>query len=296
MSSACGNQPKNETSTESKKIDLGLMSDTTGIPLIVAQELGYFTDENVDIDLHVFFSAIDRDAAVQANQLNSMTSDLVSVGLLKESGSEFVVISKTETEYKLLTSPEEESTTLDSFQNKKIGLSTNTLMEYLVDMVITEHNLENIEKVNIPKMPTRLEMLSNNQINGAILPEPLATLSVNQGSSVLVSNKDLDLYPGVLIFNEEFIKENEDVMVGFVNAYNRATDYIATNGIEEFRSQINETLSFSDEGFDTFKDSKFTHISLPPEKSISSAMNWLYEKEMISKVYTYDEVTYDINN
>ena len=294
MSSACGNQPKTETSTESKKIDLGLMSDTTGIPLIVAQELDYFTDENVDIDLHVFFSAIDRDAAVQANQLNSMTSDLISVGLLKESGSQFVVISKTETEYKLLTSPEEKNTSLDSFQNKKIGLSTNTLMEYLVDMVITEHNLENIEKVNIPKMPTRLEMLGNNQINGAILPEPLASLSVNQGSSVLISNKDLDLYPGVLMFNDAFMKENEDIMIGFVKAYNRATDYINTHGMEEFRPQINEILSFSDEGFDTFKDSKFTHISLPPEKSISSAMNWLYEKEMISKVYTYDEVTYEI--
>lgn len=296
MNSACSNQPETEKIEESKKINLGIMSDTTGIPLIVAQELGYFTDENVDIRLHVFFSAIDRDAAVQANQLNSMASDLVSVGLFKESGNNFTVVSKTETEYKLLSSPDEKYTSLASFHNKKVGLSTNTLMEYLADMIIAEHKLESIEKVNIPKMPNRLEMLNNNQIDGAILPEPLGSLSVTQGSSVLVSNKDLDLYPGVLLFKKEFVQENEDVMTGFTNAYNRAADYINSNGIQEFRTQINETLSFSDEGFNTIKDSKFTHMSLPPEKSVSSTMNWLYKKEMISKVYTYGEVTYDISN
>ena len=294
--SACSNQPISKKTEEIKNINLGIMSDTTGIPLIVAQELGYFTDENVNIDLHVFFSAIDRDAAVQANQLNSISSDLVSVGLLKESGNNFTIISTTETEYKLLSSPKEKGTSLDSFHNKKIGLSTNTLMEYLVDMIISKHKLERIEKVNIPKMPIRLEMLNNNQIDGAILPEPLGSLSLAQGSSVLVSNKDLDLYPGVLLFNKEFVQENKNVMIGFANAYNRAVDYINSHGIVEFRTQINKTLSFSDEGFAIIKNSKFSHMSLPPQKSVSSAMNWLYKKELISKVYTYEEITYDLNN
>lgn len=291
--SGCTSQTPNET--ENKEINLGLMSDTAGIPLIVAQELGYFKEEKVDINLNVFFSAMDRDAAVQANQLNSMVSDLISVGLLEESGNNFVVVSKTETEYKLLSSPEQNNINLDSFDNKKIGLSTNTLMEYLVDMTISKNNLKNIEKVNIPKMPNRLEMLNNNQIDGAILPEPLASLSEQKGSKVLLSNKDLNLYPGVLLFNEAFVKENKDEMKGFVSAYNKAVDYINKNGIQEFSTQINEKLSFSEEAFATFKDAKYTQLSLPDNDSVTSAMNWLYEKKLISKLYTFDQVTYDIS-
>ncbi|MPW26895.1 hypothetical protein GC105_14005 [Alkalibaculum sp. M08DMB] len=288
-----GCNQKNES--ENETINLGLMSDTAAIPIVVADALGFFKEENVTVNTHIFFSAVDRDSALQANELNSTSSDLISVGLLKEAGSSFQVISKTETEYKLLSSPEESNNTLDNFHNKKIGLSTNTLMEFLVDSTIEKYNLLDIEKVNIPKMPTRLEMLSNNQIHAAILPEPLASLSEQQGSKIFASNIDIDLFPGVLLFESNFLEDNPSTMESFKIAYNKAVDFINDNGIQDLGPQIKDKLSFSEEGFDTFKDIKFSYLSLPREDDISSAMNWLYQKELISKIYSFDELTYDFD-
>ncbi|MFZ7131410.1 MAG: ABC transporter substrate-binding protein [Eubacteriales bacterium] len=280
------------TKLEEENIKIGLMSDTAAIPFIVAEEKGFFEQQGLTVHIHVFFSALDRDAALQANALNAVSSDLISVGLLKEAGSKIKIISKTETEYKIVASPDAQVHTIQEFNHKKIGLSTNTLMEYLVDEAIKYYHLSEVEKVNIPKMPTRLEMLRNNQLHGAILPEPLATIASNSNSKVLASNKDLNLYPGVLLFNETFVTDHGNTMNKFIQAYNDSVDYINAHGISEFKNDLVESLSFPEEA--TLSDLEFEHMTLPTDSDIQSAMQWLFEKELIKTTYTSNELLYDI--
>lgn len=278
--------------TDNNSINLGLMSDTAAIPFIVAQEKGFFEDQGINVNIQVFFSAVDRDAALLAKELDGVSSDIISAGLLKEGDNNVKIISKTESEYKLISSNSSHIISIDNFNDKSVGLSTNTLMEFLVDEIISKYNLSNIEKVNIPKMPTRLEMLRNDQLDGAILPEPLASVAINSDGNLLLSNGDLNLFPGVMIFNEDFLINNQDVLNKFVHAYNESVDYINNNGIEEFNSKLAETLSFPEDV--DMSEMKFDHMSLPANSDINEAMNWLFNKSLITEKYTMEDLVYNI--
>lgn len=276
------------------KIKIGLMSDTAAIPLIVAQELGYFGNYDIQITIDVFLSALDRDSALQANELNCVSTDLISVGLFKESQDTFVVTSQTECQYRLLSSPNSGISSTEELDNSMLGLSTNTLMEFLTDSTIDMYNLTGIEKVNIPKIPNRLEMLKNDQIDAAFLPEPLASLAEVNGSHAVSSNIDINLYPGVLLFNKDFVNNNEAIVEKFYSAYNDAVDYINKNGTTDLSNQLNEKLRFPEEVKGMLDDIQFSYAKLPSNADVVSVMTWLYNKELITEIYTFEDLTYDI--
>ncbi len=78
-------------------------------------------------------------------------------------------------------------------ESKQIGLSSNTVIEFATTVIADEMGFyDSLEKVAIPQMPVRLEMLSTNELSGATLPEPLATNAVMDGeqSSEIHKAKD----------------------------------------------------------------------------------------------------------
>lgn len=282
------------SNSDTNIITIGVMSDTAAIPLIVAQEKGYFEDLDIVVNVQVFFSALDRDSALQANELDGVSSDIISAGLLHEAKSNIKIISRTESEYKIVTNDTTLNNDIKNFNNKTIGLSTNTLMEYLVDTSILEYNLTDVEKINIPKMPTRLEMLRNNQIDGAILPEPLASAAADSTKNVLLSNKDLNLYPGVLLFNVDFLNNNTQLMTKFIQSYNKAVDYINQQGTSEFKDILVAKLSFPDNN--GIPELKYEYLTLPSDFDIQSAMDWLYSRDLITEKYQKSDLVIDIIN
>ncbi|NTW72402.1 MAG: ABC transporter substrate-binding protein [Eubacteriaceae bacterium] len=291
-SGACS---KTTAPVQDKKITIGLMSDTAAIPFILAQELNYFKDEGLEVEIQIFQSAVDRDSALQADELDGVSSDLISAGFFKESGNTLLITSRTECEYKLIASSASGISDISQLSGKKIGTSTNTLMEYLVDTFAESKKLKDIEKINIPKMPARLEMLKSGQIDAATLPEPLATLAVMDGSKEIGSNVDLGIYPGVILFKSDFLNSNPDSMAKFYRAYDKTVKYINENGLESHFALINEKLSFPESVIKKFSDIKYGAAVLPSEENVASAMDWLYKKEFIKEKFTYDQMTYSIS-
>ena len=72
MLAACGDQKEEQVTptpegsettetTELTKLSFGVMSSIDVVPLIIAQDQGYFTEEGIDLDLQVFAAAKDRE-------------------------------------------------------------------------------------------------------------------------------------------------------------------------------------------------------------------------------------------
>lgn len=289
---ACSKTPELE---QDKSITIGLMSDTAAIPFILAQELDYFKEEGLEVDIQIFQSAVDRDSALQADELDGVSSDLISAGFFKESGNTLLITSRTECEYKLVAASTSGIIDVSGIAGKKIGTSTNTLMEYLVDAFAESKDIKELEKINIPKMPARLEMLKSGQIDAATLPEPLATLAIMDGSKEIASNEDLGIYPGVILFKSDFLKSNPDSMSKFYRAYDKTVNYINENGLESHFTLINEKLSFPEAVIKEFSDIKYGTAVLPSEDNVASAMEWLYKKGFIKEKFKYNDLTYSIS-
>ncbi len=269
-------------------IRVGLMSDVAAIPFLVAQEKGLFQKENVNVELTVFKSAQERDSAIAASQLDAVSSDLISLNLLKESGSDFKALLCTDGVYKLMGNSQLKG--VSDLAGKQVGLSMNTLMEYILDEMLVHNNVDvaSVKKVSVPVMPARLQMLMSGEIDGAMMPEPFCTIAKNGGMVELSdAEKDLGLAPGVFLMSSSFAEKNKNGIKSFINGYNSAVDYLNKSDKKEFSQLLSEKISLTEENAGFLQTKQFTAFQLPEEAQVKGAYDWLKAKNLVKSDFSY---------
>ena len=109
-----------------------------------------------DVELVPFFSAGERNTAMQLGELDGMMSDLVAVIAYNQQGINLKVLTVTESRFMIVGTPD-----FSDDQKWSIGISDNTVIEYLADELGAG---EELDKVSIPKVPVRVEMLGSKKI------------------------------------------------------------------------------------------------------------------------------------
>ena len=280
---------------ELQKIIIGLMPDVDSIPFIIAQEKGYFKEEGVAVTLKPFKSAMDRDSALQSGNLDGEVSDMLAEAFAKAGGFDTVITSLTTGSYKLVVNKDETVMSVKELKGKDVAISKNTIIEYVTDKVMVESGLKaaDINKIVIPQIPTRLEMLQNGKIAAATLPEPMATIAVKNGGRILNSSDQLGINPGVMIFTSKAVKEKEKEIQGMYRAYNKAIDYLAKEPMENYIDLLIEKGGFPAAVKGTLILPQYKKPVAPAVKDIEDVMAWLQTRKLIPQGYSYKELVDD---
>ena len=286
MSIGAGCAPQKLTQT----LTIGVLPDVDSIPIIIAQEKGLFEKEGLDVKIEHFKSAPDRESAVQAGSIDGAVSDMLSAAFLTEGGFKVAMTSMTNGSYKLLAGPAMNGST--DIKGQSIAISTNTIIEYATDNMLAKLGLtpEEVEKTAIPQIPVRLEMLQNGQIGAATLPEPLASVAVKAGATVLDSTDNLGINPGVMLFKTDMIESKNAEIVAFYKAYNSAVEYLETAPVSEYADILVDVAGFPADVKDSLTLPSYTSAMLPSEADFVGVIAWLKEKGLIQQVYQYGDL------
>lgn len=287
--SSCSSKKQLQTLT------IGVLPDVDIIPLIVADHMGYFDKENLTVKIQTFSSARDRDSALQSGEIDGAISDMLSAAFAKDSGFDVKITSKTDGSYKLLVNKGSKVTELKGLKGKQVAISKNTIIEYVTDMMLQEATLvgDDIKKVVIPQLPARFEMLQRGKVDAAILPEPLASSAINNGSGLLISSDKLGINPGVIIFTSKSINEKSNEISTFYKAYNKAVEYIGKSDKSKYIDTVIEKAAFPKEVRDNLIIPSFAKAAPASEKDFNSVIKWLKEKKLIKINYEYKDLTTD---
>ena len=144
------------------------------------------------------------------------------------------ITSKTDGLYHLIAAQNSDISQLTEIKGGTIGISKNTIIEYLTDKMLENVPEHSAEKVIIPKIPTRLEMLRNNKIDMATLPEPLASVAIDEGGKPLINSEQLGLNPGIMLFSQDAIDNKRQEIQACYRAYNRAVEYLKEEPLENY--------------------------------------------------------------
>lgn len=294
----CASNKRDDTAPkvgELQNITIGLMPDVDSIPFIIAQEKGYFKEEGVTVTLKSFKSAMDRDSALQSGNLDGEISDMLAEAFAKAGGFDTVITSLTTGSYKLVVNKDETVKTIKELKGKDVAISKNTIIEYVTDKVMVEGGLTglDINKVVIPQIPTRLEMLQNGKIAAATLPEPMATIAVKNGGRILNSSDKLGINPGVLIFTSKAVSEKHKEIQGMYRAYNKAIDYLAKEPMENYIDLLIEKGGFPGAVKGTLILPQYKKPVAPEAQDVEDVMAWLQTRQLIPKGYSYQELVDD---
>jgi len=283
-------------SGEMKTLTVGVMPDIDSIPIIIAQEKGYFAEEGLKVDIQQFKSAMDRDAALQSGNLDGAISDLLAVAFAKSGGFDVKVTSHTEGNYKLIAGKNESVTSPKDLVGKDVAVSKNTIIEYVTDQISLSQNMkeESINKVVIPQIPTRLEMLQNGKLAAATLPEPMGSIAVANGCKFITDSEKLGINPGVMMFTAKCVKDKKSELQAFYRAYNKAVKFLNEHPQSEYMELIIQKSGFPEIAKTALKLPKYREAGLPNDKDVTDCMKWMNSKGLIKQEYTYDDVVVDL--
>lgn len=279
-------------------IKIGLLPIVESLPFYVALDKGYFSDEGINVELVVFESAVERDSAVQAGEVDGALGDILAVTALNNSGSAVNIASLAlgetgrEGRFAILSSPGSGITRPEQLKNVPVSISTNSIIEYVTDNLLAEAGLkpEEIKKEAIPKIPVRFNLLLEDKIQAACLPDPQAAMAESKGARLVMDDTSSNLSQTVIYFSDEYLDKNSEFVVKFLNAYARAARDINDNPAA-YKDLLIEKARVPSEAMGVFTMDHYPAPMLPSKEQVDRVVSWMWTKGLIKTQFTYEDLT-----
>ncbi len=265
----------------------GIMPDADSLPFMVAEAEGLFAKHGVNVQLISFANAQERDAAIQAGRLDGAISDLLAAAFLVAGGFDLRVTSATDGRYGIAAAPGSGITNAAGLAGKKIGLSTNTIIQYSVDAITSAAGLtaSGYSAVAIPKMPVRMEMLLAGQVDAAGLPEPFLTTAIQRGATLVGTTEQFHIDAAVIVFSKAILDTRLAEVKQLYTVYAMAADRINA-APDSYRAFLVEKARFPVEVKDAYRFVTYRKPTLPEATQVQAAISWLKSRGLLSKALT----------
>ncbi|HOP62813.1 MAG TPA: MetQ/NlpA family ABC transporter substrate-binding protein [Spirochaetota bacterium] len=286
---------------EKTSIKLGILPVIDTLPLIVADSDGLFKEEGIDVDLVVFNSALEKEAALTSGNLDGAFGDLIAALLQIKNGNNIKIAtesyhtSEKSRMFALLASPSSGISSIKKTGDAEVAISMGSIIEFFLDRMMIASGMKPsaIKRIEVKAIPVRMQMLMSNSLQMALLPEPLASKAVKEGAKLLADDRNLNTTATVIIFKESFLSENSEAMKKFIRAYNRSVDRINKNP-DVYKELMMAKIRFPKDLKDTYKIPSYNSVRLPSEKDVMLVYDWMKSKGMIKAPVEYQNITWSL--
>ena len=275
-------------------IRVGLLPIIDSVPFYLAEEEGLFETAGLNVELITFNSALERNVALEVGAIDGQLADLIATGLIN---NERHTISIVKTTYRatndvamiaLVAGADSGISSPSDLAGRSVGISSNSLIEYHLDKYLDDAGLarDAVVKEEVAAIPVRMELLTQGQLDAAVLPEPLITLAVNFGGQVILDDRQSRLGMSVLEFNVDYLSDHEALVKKFLDVHEDAVQLINANPDEyayllPLKARLPEIL------VGIFQVPPFPTNDVPTEAETRQASDWLIEKGLIDEPLEY---------
>jgi NitT/TauT family transport system substrate-binding protein len=228
------------------KIMVGGLNKQIYLPAMLAQQLGFYTEQGLDVQLSDEPAGVDAENAMIAGQVDGVVGfydhnvDLQSKGKQTESVVQF---SQAPGEVELVRTDEADSIrSAADFKGKHLGVtglgsSTNFLTKYL--SVHAGVPVDQITPVAVQAGPTFIAAMQHKQIDAGMTTEPTITTAISQGlAKVLIDMRTVDgaraalggTYPAACLYmTTAWVNAHQDAAQKLANAYVKTLKWIGSH-------------------------------------------------------------------
>ena len=286
----CGGTP-----AEPQSLRVAVLPILDALPMHGALEQGYFTEENLEVELVPVNSGPERDQLMQAGQIDAMINEIVSVLFYNQAETQVVVVrfARTATAdspvFSIVAAANSGIESVADLAGVEIGISEATVIDYMTDRVLQNAGLdpEEINTIAIPRIPDRLALLQSGELAAATLPDPVTGLAVLGGAKVIIDDSTLpEVGTSVISFSVEAMENKPEAVRGFLAALEKAVTDLNSNP-EQFTSLLADKGLVPAPLMETFVLPPYVAASVPNETLWQDAIDWALGKGMISSSPSY---------
>jgi NitT/TauT family transport system substrate-binding protein len=292
----CLEQPQEGAVEGAIAMKVGAMPDEAVLPYYVAEREGIFLEHGLDVEIVPFMSAMERDSALIAGEIDAEENDPVGVLVLRNAGYNARVVSLEMYEtpekmrFAIIASPHSNITSVADLEGKNIAISNNTVMEWIADNLLGNVTVNKIEE---KRVPIRMQMLLEDKYDAATLPDPLASYAIYKGATKVISDSELNETIGytVIVFRGEFIEEHPESVAQFLAAYNEAVERINANP-ENYRDLLVEVAKVPEEIAESYQMATYMKAQQYPRDNFEKVLSWMQSKGLVTQEIVYEDVVY----
>ncbi len=272
------------------------------LPMYVAEAEGYFAQEGVQVQFIPVSSAAERDQLMQSEQADAMINDLVSTMLYNKDQTQIQIVDFARTasadfpQYRVLAAKDSGIETVADLKGVEIGVSEGTVIEYTTDRLLENAGFapEDIQILAVPKIPDRMALLNSGELKAANLPDPLASLAIQQGARVIVDDSsDPPIGNSVISFRTAFINDQPQAVRGFLAAVQKAAADVNADK-SKWSDLLTEKSLVPAPLLGSYQIPDFPNGSVPTQAQFEDVLAWTHDKALVETDVSYaDSVTAD---
>jgi len=294
-------QPEAAPPAEPETLKIGVLPIEDIMPLLVAEKNGYFAAENLQVELVKFQSAVEQSSAMQSGSLDGLVTDMIVAAMIKDAGQDLKVTAIAlgsepgEGRFGIAVPPGSAIKTIADLQGKKVGIGSNTIIEYVTDGLLLENGLtpESISKVSVPKLPVRLELLMAKQLDAAVFPEALLKFAEFQGATIIADDTQSNLSQSVVIFDQKTLDGKDAAVQSFFRAYAKAVDDVNSQPAD-YKQLLIENANIPAPLAESYQLQHYPLPQVPAEDDVTRLLDWMRTKDLLKNPMTYQDLVKNI--
>ena len=276
---------------------IGTLPVVDTLPLLVGQTENLFSEQGLQVELTPFQSALEREAALQSGKLDGYFGDLLNTVLLIRSGQKLKIVATAfhthprHRMFGIVTAPGSGASSPADLKGRQVAISRATIIEYLLERILAAEGYgpDHVAKLEIKKIPVRLQMLLADQVPAALLPEPLLTLAESKGARVVADDRRLDTSETILALDAGRITGDATLAARFLAAYRQAVDRINRDP-EAYKTLLVERTRFPMPVKERFRVPVFPDPQPPSPEDVAAVQDWLQQNGLIDARLAYDAI------
>ena len=280
---------------DDQTIKIALLPIIDSLPFYVAETEGLFKRQGVKVKVMPVASGLDRDQLMQAGVIDGMLNEMMSTANFNRNRSVVKVvmmIRSAQSDYpmfRLLAGPGSGINSTMDLAGKAIGISKNTVIEYVTDRWLAAEGLQanQIVKKSIPAIPERFQLLMQKQLPAVVLPDPLAKAAMVAGARLIIDDSRYSSYSvSVLSFSAHSLETKSRQVRGFLKAWDQAASAI-NKSPESFRKVMLKKIRVPGNVKNTYAIPAFSRRQVPDQKQWRDVMDWMVARGLIKSPLSY---------
>jgi len=283
--------------SEHRTLRIGVLPILDTLPMIVAEDQGLFQEQGVTVEFIPAASAAERDQLVQTGRVDGIITDLVALALYNRETPQVVGLryAMTPTEefpqFRIMASKGANITQPRELSGVQIGVSEGTVIEYVTDRLLEAEGLaaSEVETLGVPRIPERMALLRSGELPAATLPEPLASLALQDGSLVVVDDTEHpDTSCSIYAFRKSSLDAQPNAVRGFLEAVSQAS-----RAINEDKGRWSDLLAeqnlVPEPLIGSYQLPDYPGDEAPTEAQFADAVEWLLVNDRLSEEPSYTD-------
>ncbi len=290
------NENVNPEDAEPVTLRIAVLPIIDTLPMFVAYDEGIFEDFNLDVKFIPVSSAPELSQMIASGQADGMVTDGLTVAFFDKDGTKIQIVryaqrpSADAGHFFILAAKDSGIRDAEGLKGVEIGISEGTIIEYVTDRLLEKEGFSSadINTIAVPKIPERMALLGSGEIHAAVLPDPLASLAVQQGATIVLDDSQSPEYgASVYVFSKAMIDENPQAVQSFVDAIDIAVGFLASDP-EEYASTLTKNKLIPPSLADDFVIPPFPN-GVYTREEWADTLAWAQGKGLLNVNIPYEE-------